>query len=162
VPLVDELQHAQQVLLEHDGNGQDRLGAEPRLLVPALVEAQVRVELGQLGRVVRILDIDGLAGQRGEAGDRRKRLRDADFLRRVPDLLQRIKFLILGVDRVDGEALGIQKLQDPVLERHQDVRDRFRGVDLVGDRRELFPILELPLERARRGLNRHDRTPDLG
>ena len=42
VPFVDELHDAEEVLLEQDRNGEDGLGAEAGLLVPALIEAEVR------------------------------------------------------------------------------------------------------------------------
>ena len=102
VPAVDELQNAEEIFLEDDGDGQNRFRAETGLLVPALVEAEVGVELGQLRGVVGILDVDGLAGQRREAADRRERLGNADFLRHIADFLQRIELLVLRVDGVDG------------------------------------------------------------
>src|SRR5207248_4488071 len=42
VAFVDELQDAEEVLFENDGNRQDRLRSKSALLVPALIEAQIR------------------------------------------------------------------------------------------------------------------------
>ena len=42
MPLVDELQHAQEIFFEGDGNGQDGLRSEAALLVPSLIEAEIR------------------------------------------------------------------------------------------------------------------------
>ena len=67
--LVDELQDAEEVFLEEDGDGQDGAGAEAGLLVPALIEAEVGVELGELRGVVGVADVDGLPRQGREAGD---------------------------------------------------------------------------------------------
>ena len=86
--LVDQLDHPQQVFLEQDGHCEYRLGPESGLLVPALIEAQIGVELRQLGGVVGIFDVDGLAGQGGKSGNGRERLRNADLFRNVTDLLE--------------------------------------------------------------------------
>ena len=72
-----------------------------------------------------------------------------------PTFWQRVQLLVLGVDGVDREPFGIEQLEDAVLERHQNVRDRLRRIDLIRDRRELLPVLELPLERRGRGLHGH-------
>jgi hypothetical protein len=48
--LVDELEDAQQVLLEEDGGGQDLLRAEARGLVPARIELEVWMKTDQLAR----------------------------------------------------------------------------------------------------------------
>ena len=55
--LVDELQHAQQVLVEHDRRREDLRGLEAGGLVPARVEPQARVEPGELGGVVGVRDV---------------------------------------------------------------------------------------------------------
>ena len=161
VPFVDELHHAEEVLLEEDRHGQDRFGAEAGLLVPALIEAKVGVELRQLGSVVGILDVDRLPRQRRESCDGGEGLGNADLFRHVTDLGQRVELLVLGVHGVDGQPLGIEELEDLVLERHQDVRDRLRRVDLIGDPGQLLAILELPLERGGRGLHGHGWVSDL-
>jgi len=59
---VDQLQHAEEVLLEEDRDGEDGLRAEARLFVPALIEAKIRVQLQQLVRVVRVADVDPSSG----------------------------------------------------------------------------------------------------
>src|SRR5437762_1159755 len=134
VTLVDQLQDAEKVFLERDGYGEDGLRAEAALLVPTLVETEVRMELRQLCRVVRILDIDRLARQGREAGDRRERLRNADLFRHVADLLDRVKLLVFGVDGVNRETLSIEQLEDLAGERQEDVGNRLSGIELIGDR----------------------------
>ena len=84
-PLVDQLEDAQQVLVEEDRRREDLGRAEAGVLVPARVEAQARVERRELGRVVGVLDVDRLAGEGGEA--RRSRRRSSG--RGSPDLLAR-------------------------------------------------------------------------
>src|SRR5258708_11517609 len=100
MPLVDELENAEEIFFEGDWNREDRFRAVTALLVPALIEAKVRMVFRELGLIVRILDIDGLAREGCESGDRGERFRHADFLRNVADLLHRIQFLVLRVDRV--------------------------------------------------------------
>src|SRR5205085_2310609 len=97
VTFVDQLHDAEEIFLEEDGDGEDGFGAEAGLLVPSLIEAEVRVKLREFGRFVSVFDVDGFARERGESGDRRERFRNANFLRRVADFLQRVQLLILRV-----------------------------------------------------------------
>ena len=70
VTFVDQLHDAEEVLFEHDGDAENGLRAETGLLVPALIEAKIRMELLQLRGVVGVANVDGLARERGESGDR--------------------------------------------------------------------------------------------
>ena len=78
----------------------------------------------ELRRFVRVFDVDRLARERREAGDRRERFRNADLLRHVADFGDRVELLVFRVDRVDGKPLGIEQLEDAILQRHQDLRNR--------------------------------------
>ena len=113
------------------------------------------MKLRQLGRFVRVFDVDGLASERREAGDRRERFRDANLFRSIANLLQRIELLVLRVDRVNRESFRVEQFEDAILERHQNVRNRLRSIDLIRDRRQLLSILELALDGGGGRLNGH-------
>ena len=95
--------------------------------------------------VVRALDVDGLAGEGAEAGDGRKGLRNPDLLHLLPGLEEREQLLVLRVEGEDRHSLGLDEVEHPVLDVHQDFLDARGGVDQVRDLDELLAVGELAL-----------------
>jgi hypothetical protein len=144
-PLVDELEDAQEVLVEEDGGREHLGGAEARGLVPARVEAEARVEAGERGRVVGVLDVHGPARERREPGDGGEGLGDPDLLDLLAGLEEREELLVLRVEGEDRHPLGVHEVEHAVLEVDEDLRDARRGVDDVGDLDEALAVRELTM-----------------
>ena len=161
IALVDELQDAQQVLLEQDGCGQDLAGAEVTRLVPAGVELQVRMKAGELGGIVRVLDVRGLAAQGRESGDGAERLGDPDLLDLGAGLDQREQFLVLGVEGEDRDALGVHEVEHLVLDVDEDVLDAAGRVDGIGDLDQPLSVRELLLRPVRGCPRGHKYVPPI-
>jgi hypothetical protein len=160
--LVDELQDAQQVLLEQDRRGQDLAGAEVARLVPARVELEVRMKAGELAGIVGVLDVRGLAAQGREAGDGPEGLGDADLLDLGAGLDQREQLLVLGVEGEDRDALGLHEVRHLVLDVDEDVLDAAGRVDGVGDLDQPLSVRELLLRPVRGCPRGHKYLPPIG
>ena len=125
-PLVDELENAEKVFVEHDRSREHLLCAEAGGLVPAGVKAQVGVEAGELGGVVGIFDVRGLAREGREPGNRGEGLRDANLLDLLAGLEEREELLVLGVEGEDRHPLGIHQVDHRVFQIDEDLRDAGR------------------------------------
>ena len=162
VTLVNQLQNTEEVFLEGDRDRKYGSRPEAALFVPTLIESQIRMVLRQLRRIVSIFNVDRLARERRKSGDRSERFRNANFFGNVADLLNRIQLLIFGVDGVNRQAFRVEELEDLVLEREQDVRDRLGGIELIGDRRQFLAVFELALDRRGGSLDGHAWSPIVG
>src|SRR4029079_14290191 len=113
--LVDELEHAEQVLLEEDGARQPLACREARGRVRARVELEARVEARQLGGIVGVLDVRRLSREGGETREGGEGLRDADLLDLLARLEEGKELLVTRVEGEDRHALGVDEIEDPVL-----------------------------------------------
>ncbi len=139
--VVDDLDDADQLVaaLLEDRRHQHLLGAVAGPFVDLLQEAQVRIDGPELAFVVDVLDVDRILGQGDVARHRMLGDRELQVLERVQARLD------LGDDRlpvladdIDGQAVGVEQGADVRAHLQNDLVHIVRGVDLVGDRLQLF------------------------
>ena len=120
--------------------------AEAGPLVEGAVEVQRGGDPRQLGRVVGVRDVQRLPVERPEARDAVVADGDADLPDRVEVEELGVDLLLLGVDGVEGDAVGVEEGEHLVPALDEDRVEVLGGVDAVDERDELLlefePLLQ--------------------
>ncbi len=147
VAVVDELDHAQQLAVRRlQGRDQHRAGAVAGALVDPALELQLGRQPAQLGLVVDIGDRDHPARQRHETGHRAGRDRQAQVAERAQAGLDPgDDVVLLGRDRVQGEALAVEQVAEVHAQAEHDLLDVGGGVDAGGDLLQPGPEGQAPV-----------------
>ena len=120
--LVEELQHAHEVLIFRDDRiRQDLLGLESGALVVGGIVGERRMDRPEFRHVIGVAHVHGPKIFGAEAGEALFRDRDADFLDRIDVGDLREDFFLVGVKGEEGEVLRIKEAQNILVQVEQDL-----------------------------------------
>jgi len=141
--LVEDLDDPHEFAAVVHRGGEDLARPVAGLLVPALVERKFLVDGFQFEGVVGVGDVDNLAVVGAVAGDAFVADRHPDLFELGPGQDLGVDFVLHTIDDVNRQGVGVEELEDSVLEINEDLLDVLRGMNTVGDVLKLLAQEEL-------------------